>query len=114
MPVYIGGHTPVALRRTVRFADGWTSAMIGFAEFQAVHAQTSELLRAAGRQVDRFTFQVASADRYGLDGYRELAAAGATDVVTVPWLFYGVPLDGPLDAKQDGIRQFAADILQKW
>ena len=54
------------------------------------------------------------ADRYGLDGYKELEAAGATDIVTVPWVFYGVPMDGELEAKQDGIRQFAADVLEKW
>lgn len=114
VPVYIGGHSAVALRRTVRFGDGWTSAMIGFEEFTAVHSELTGMLRTAGRDPDGFTFQVASADRYGLAGYRELAAAGATDVVTVPWLFYGVPLDGDLAAKQDGIRQFAADVLDKW
>ena len=114
VPLYIGGHTPLALRRTVRFGDGWTSAMIGFEQFVEIHATTTEMLRAAGRPTQGFAFQVASADRYGLAGYRELAAAGATDVVTVPWLFYGVPLDGPLEAKQDGIRRFAADIVQKW
>jgi probable F420-dependent oxidoreductase len=114
VPVYIGGHTPVALRRTVRFGDGWTSAMIGFDDFRSVHAELTAMLQAAGRATDGFVFQVASADRYGLEGYRELAAAGATDVVTVPWLFYGVPLDADLPSKQDGIRQFAADVLDKW
>lgn len=114
VPVYIGGHTPVALRRTVRFGDGWTSAMIGFDDFCHVHTELTGMLRTAGRPTNDFTFQVASADRYGLDGYKELEAAGATDIVTVPWLFYGVPLDGELAAKQDGIRQFAADVLKKW
>ncbi len=114
VPVWIGGHTPVALRRTVRFGQGWTSAMITTDDFRGVHTELTGMLQAAGRDVDGFAFQVASADRYGLDGYRELAALGATDIVTVPWLFYGVPLDGPLDAKQDGLRQFAADVMEKW
>ena len=114
VPVYIGGHTPVALRRTVRFGDGWTSAMITADDFRTVTSELSGMLRAAGRESSGFAFQVASADRYGLDGYRELAELGATDIVTVPWLFYGVPLDGPVAAKQDGIRQFAADVIEKW
>ena len=114
VPIYIGGHTPVALRRAVRFGSGWTSAMIGFEEFCEVHSTLTEMLGSAGRPVEGFAFQVASADRYDMSGYRELAAAGATDVVTVPWLRYGVPLDGPLAAKQDGIRAFAAEIVQKW
>jgi probable F420-dependent oxidoreductase len=114
VPVYIGGHTPVALRRTVRFGDGWTSAMIGYDDFRRVHEELTGMLESAGRSAEGFAFQVASADRYGLDGYKELEAAGATDIVTVPWLFYGVPMDGELAAKQDGIRQFAADVVQKW
>lgn len=114
VPVYVGGHTPVALRRTVRFGDGWTSAMIGYDDLLAVHAELTGMLRAAGRPTDGFAIQVASADRYGLEGYRELAAAGATDIVTVPWLFYDVPMDGDLEAKQDGIRQFAAQVVSKW
>ncbi|MDP9100922.1 MAG: TIGR03619 family F420-dependent LLM class oxidoreductase [Actinomycetota bacterium] len=114
VPIYIGGHTEVALRRTVRFGDGWTSAMIGVGELAEVVTRVNDLLREAGRDPDGFAFQVASADRYGLDGYRELAALGATDIVTVPWVFYGVPLDGPLEAKQDGIRRFAADIIDRW
>jgi len=114
VPVYIGGHTPVALRRTVCFGDGWTSAMIGYDDFRSVHSELTGMLQAAGRSADGFAFQVASADRYGLDGYKELEAAGATDIVTVPWVFYGVPMNGDLEAKQDGIRQFAADVLEKW
>ncbi len=114
VPVYIGGHSPAALRRTVRFGDGWTSAMIGVEELTRVIATVTEMLHAAGRDPDGFAFQVASSDRYGLDGYRELAALGTTDIVTVPWVFYGVPLDGPLEAKQDGIRRFARDVIDAW
>lgn len=114
VPVYVGGHTGPALRRAVRFGSGWTTAMIGFEEFRTLHEDLMARLRAADRNPEEFAFQVASADRFGLEGYRELAAAGATDLVTVPWLFYGVPLDGELAAKQDGIRQFAAEVIDKW
>ena len=114
VPVWIGGHTPVALRRTARFADGWTSAMMGIEEFREVRGQILELLGAAGRSPDGFEFQIAPNDRFGLEGYKELEEAGATDVVTVPWLFYGVPWDGPLEDKLDGIRRFAKDVIAAW
>lgn len=114
VPVYVGGHTGVALRRTVRFGDGWTSAMLTYDDFLRVHEELSGMLTAAGRSTEGFAFQVASADRFGLEGYKELAAAGATDVVTVPWVFYGTPMAGELAAKQDGIRRFAADVIDKW
>ncbi|MCU1588651.1 MAG: Hydride transferase 1 [Frankiales bacterium] len=114
VPIYIGGHTPVALRRTVRFADGWTSAKISFDEFTALRLELDDLLLSAGRHLDGFTYQVAALDRWGLDGYKELEQVGATDVVAVPWMFYGVPWDGPLADKQDGIRKFAKDVIQAW
>jgi hypothetical protein len=34
--------------------------------------------------------------------------------VTIPWLFQGVPIDGPLQAKLDGIRQFQHDVIDRW
>ncbi len=114
VPIYVGGHTGVALRRTVRFGDGWTTALITFDEFVKVRAELEQMLADAGRDSTDFAYQVACTDRFGLDGYKELEAAGATDIVTVPWMFYGVPLDGDLEAKQDGIRQFARDVIEKW
>ena len=74
VPIYIGGHTPVALRRTVRFGDGWTSAMITLDEFQACGAELTTMLLTAGRPLEGFAYQVAPADRFGLDGYKELEA----------------------------------------
>jgi hypothetical protein len=88
--------------------------MITYEDFAALHTELTGMLQAAGKPTDGFAFQVASADRYGIDGYKELEAAGATDIVTLPWVFYGVPIDGDLEAKQDGIRQFAADVIEKW
>jgi probable F420-dependent oxidoreductase len=114
VPIYVGGHTEPALRRTVRFGDGWTSAMISYAELTELIPTVNEMLRAAGRDPHGFTFQVASSDRFGLDGYRELASIGVTDVVTIPWVFYGVPIDGPLDAKLDGLKRFAKDVIEQW
>jgi probable F420-dependent oxidoreductase len=114
VPIYVGGHTDVALRRTVRFADGWTSAMIRYDELRELIPKVNEMLAAAGRDPEGFVFQVASSDRFGLDGYRDLASIGVNDVVTIPWMFYGVGLDGPLEAKQDGIRRFAKDVIEQW
>jgi probable F420-dependent oxidoreductase len=114
VPIWVGGHTPVALRRTARFGDGWTSAMMGIDEFREVRGTLLDLLASAGRPTEGFEFQIAPNDRFGLEGYRELAEAGVTDVVTVPWLFYGVPWDGPLEDKVYGIRRFAKEVIEAW
>jgi probable F420-dependent oxidoreductase len=114
VPIWVGGHTPVALRRTARFADGWTSAMMGIDEFREVRGTLLDLLQSAGRPTEGFEFQIAPNDRFGLEGFKELAEAGVTDIVTVPWLFYGVPWDGPLEDKVYGIRRFAKEVIEAW
>jgi probable F420-dependent oxidoreductase len=114
VPVWIGGHTPVALRRTVRFGSGWTSAMMGHDEFAALHEELTDMLLTAGRPIEGFQFQVAPSDRFGLDGYKDLEKVGCTDIVTVPWLFYGASWDAPLEEKIDGIKRFSKDVISAW
>jgi probable F420-dependent oxidoreductase len=114
VPIWVGGHTPVALRRTVRFGQGWTSAMMGIEEFREVRGTLLDMLRSAGRPTEGFEFQIAPNDRFGLEGFKELDEAGVTDIVTVPWLFYGVPWDGPLEDKLDGVRRFAKEVIEAW
>jgi probable F420-dependent oxidoreductase len=113
VPIYVGGHTEVALKRAARVGDGWTSAMIKFDDLVDVMKRLDVLRQAHGRADEPFEIQAVCIDRYGLDGYRELREAGVTDAIVVPWLFYGVGFDGDLQAKKDGIRRFADDIIHK-
>jgi len=51
--VWIGGSSPVALHRTVRFGDGWLGAFLTPAEFAETSARLRELAAAAGRPMPR-------------------------------------------------------------
>jgi len=51
--VWIGGSSPVALRRTVRLGDGWLDALPTPAEFAATGARSRGLAEAAGRAMPR-------------------------------------------------------------
>ncbi len=113
VPVYVGGHTEPALRRAARTGDGWTSAMIAFDDLRAVIARLAELRAEYGRDREPFEIQAVCVDRFGVDGYRAQAEAGVTDAIVVPWVFYGVGLDGPLQDKKDGMKRFAAEIMGK-
>lgn len=113
VPVYVGGHTEPALRRAARTGDGWTSAMIKFDELRGVVERLGELRAEYGRAGTPFEIQAVCVDRFGVDGYRAQAEIGVTDAIVVPWVFYGVGFDGPLQDKKDGMKRFADEIMGK-
>lgn len=113
VPVYVGGHTEPALRRAARTGDGWTSAMIAFDDLRTVIDRLGELRAEYGRDGTPFEVQAVCVDRFGVDGYRAQAEIGVTDAIVVPWVFYGVGLDGPLQDKKDGMKRFADEIMGK-
>jgi probable F420-dependent oxidoreductase len=113
VPFYVGGHTPVALRRAARVGDGWTSAMIKFDDLRSVIEKLAVLRAEYERADEPYEIQAVCIDRFGLDGYRQQAEIGVTDAIVVPWLFYGVGFDGPLAAKKDGLRRFADEVISR-
>jgi probable F420-dependent oxidoreductase len=111
VPFYIGGHTEVALRRAARVGDGWASAMMKFEDLKQTIGRLHELRDEYGRGSEPFEIQAVCIDRFGLDGFRQLAEIGVTDVITMPWAFDGHSYDADLAPKQDSIAKFADQIL---
>lgn len=107
VPFYVGGHTDVALRRAARIGDGWTSAMMTCEQLRETIAKLTALREEYGRADTPFEFQAVCIDKFGVDGHRELAAAGVTDNIVIPWVFDGLGFDAPLTAKQDSLKRFA-------
>ncbi len=107
VPIYVGGHTDVALRRAVRVGDGWSSAMLTCLEASEIIGKLQAMLAEADRADDPFEFQVVCIDKFGVDGHRELVEAGVTDNIVMPWMFDGLGFDAPLQAKQDSLKRFA-------
>ncbi|MFF3574381.1 TIGR03619 family F420-dependent LLM class oxidoreductase [Nocardia jiangxiensis] len=112
VPFYIGGHTGPALRRAARVGDGWTSAMMKYDDIVSTIAELTKLRAEYGRVADPFEIQVVCIDRFGKSGYEELAAAGVTDSIVVPWIFDGLGFDSELSAKQDSLRRFADQYIE--
>ncbi|OBA86213.1 LLM class F420-dependent oxidoreductase [Mycobacteriaceae bacterium 1482268.1] len=107
VPFYIGGHTDAALKRAARVGNGWTSAMLKGAELAEIIGKLKKLLAENDRADDPFEFQAVCIDKFGIDGHRELAEAGVTDNIVMPWIFDGLGFDAPLSAKQDSVKRFA-------
>lgn len=107
VPFYVGGHTQVALKRAARIGDGWTSAMMTCEQLATTISALKALLAENGRADVLFEYQAVCIDKFGVDGHRDLAAAGVTDNIVIPWIFDGLGFDAPLDKKQDSLKRFA-------
>ncbi len=118
VPIYIGGHKPVGLRRAARLADGWCSANTSEAELRGYLADLRRALAEFGRDPERFEIHAMCIDARDLDGFKRLEALGVTDAIAMPWLLYGAgsgALDEPhtLDDKLDAVKRFADEIIAK-
>jgi probable F420-dependent oxidoreductase len=114
VPFFIGGHTEVALRRAARVSDGWTSAMMKVDDLRDTIGRLAALRAEYGRAEVAFEIQAVCIDRFGLDGYREQAEIGVTDIVTQPWVFDGVGFGDPIGPKKDAIKKFADEIISRF
>ena len=98
----------------VPFYVGWTSAMMKFDEIAATVTRLGELLEASGRSLaDRgdgkpFAIQVVCLDKFGTRGFTELAEAGVTDIIVMPWMVEGHGFDCSTEQKLESISNFGA------
>lgn len=107
VPFYVGGHTEVALKRAAKISDGWTSAMMKCSELADTVTQLNTLRAEYGRSDLPFEIQAVCIDKFGVDGHRELAAAGVTDNIVIPWLMDGLSFDAPIEKKKDSLKRYA-------
>lgn len=112
VPIYVGGHSKPGLRRAAKYADGWASAMTTKTQLLGYIEQLTALRQQYGRAEVPFEIQAVCTDVYDADGYRALQEAGVTEIVTIPWMMYGVPINGDLDAKLDGVKRYAEKLVQ--
>ena len=113
IPILIGGHADVALRRAARVGDGWMHAGLGdgMPVDQAI-ARINELRAEYGREKEPFEFHVISMDAYTLDGVKKLEDMGVTDAIVG---FRNAYEDDhmPLQQKIDAIKGFADNVIAK-
>lgn len=112
IPIMVGGVSEAALRRAAR-NDGWVSDLHTIEELAEIRQKIEGYREEYGRSDVPFSMYGAAKDAWDLDGYRRLAAAGVTHLITMPWYFYDGP-EADLAGKVEGLKRFADDIIAKW
>ena len=112
VPVMVGGVSDVALRRAAR-NDGWVSDLHTVEELREIRAKLDGYRKEYGRDHLPFSVFGSARDAWDMDGYRRLADAGVTHLITMPWYFYA-GAEADLAGKVDGIKRFADDVIAKW
>lgn len=113
IPIWIGGISEPAMRRSARLGDGWVSDLQTSEDIirsiEKIQAWRAEL----GRQNEPFEVMATPNDAYDVDGYKRLEDAGVTHILTMPWPFYHGETD-ELEKKIDGVKRYADDIISKF
>lgn len=109
VPVYIGGLSRIALRRAAR-NDGWISDLISTEQARDHRITIDEERERLGRADTDFSMFVSLNDAVTVEQFAAAAEVGVTDLITMPWAYYG-GFDLPLEAKIEGMHRFAEEIM---
>ncbi|MCH7600733.1 MAG: TIGR03619 family F420-dependent LLM class oxidoreductase [Myxococcales bacterium] len=112
VPIYGGGVSEPALRRAATLCDGWASEIQTTEELDIIMGKLRAYRSDSPKAGEPLGICAALRDVYDVDGYRSMAERGVTELITVPWLFYG-DASQSCTQKCDGIRRFADEVISK-
>ena len=112
IPLLGGGLSKPALRRVGRLLDGWVSDLHSAEELAAIVTEIRRQRAEYGRSDEPLQIVAACTDAFGVDGYRRLEEIGVTHVLTKPWVFHGATDASPAADKAEGLKRFAAEIIE--
>ena len=110
VPIYVGGHSDAGIRRAARAGDGWIGAQCSADEVTEHVGRLRAALDAEGRAGEPFEIKATPIVPATVDDMAGLAAAGLTDVITVPWYFSGGDPNDP-QHQLDSVAWFAETVI---
>ena len=104
VPVWVGGDSPVALRRAARLGDGWHSAGTSLADLPKKLRVLDEALATAGRERRDFVVSAFPTDRFTIEVVRQFAAHGVNHLMVPVFSFDAAKV-------RQRLEQIARDVI---
>ena len=113
VPILIGGHADIALKRAARH-DGWVHAGGSHEEMVVAINRIKALRVELGKTMDDFDIHVGSSLAFNVDGIKKLEALGVTTVsVGFHDIYSGQPDTSTLEEKIAQLHWYAQEIILK-
>jgi hypothetical protein len=115
VPILIGGHSKLALKRAARVGDGWISAGLSLEETKSLIDQINRYREEFGTlNHPNYQFQVMGEAAYSPEGIKKLEELGATEVIVAFRNTYeGGPDERTLDGMIAEINWYAEEVINK-
>lgn len=112
IPIWLGGQTPVALKRAARLGDGWIGTFYSPAETANYVKKLAQLRQEFGRENAAFEITLAVNEPLSVDLCKRLEDTGVTSLVLWPPFYL---LGGPstIEQKRKVIESIANEIIAK-
>jgi probable F420-dependent oxidoreductase len=112
VPIIVGGHSDIALRRAAQRGDGWVGVYYTREELRAYMARLDRLRAEAGRLDQPFEVIAAVTDALPHPGVVEqLEGMGVTTLMTSAWMIEGLT-NASLDDNRRALDTFATKYIE--
>ena len=115
VPILIGGHSDLALKRAAKLGDGWISAGVTIDEAKTMIGKINQYRDEFGTLCnENYQFQIMSEAGYSADGVKQLQELGVTEVIIAFRNAYeGGEDNRTLDGMIAEINWFAEEVINK-
>jgi probable F420-dependent oxidoreductase len=114
VPILLGGHADVALKRAARIGDGWIHAGGDAKTLKGYIDKLNTFRQEYGTENKPFEIHAITADAFSVDGVKRLEDVGVTEcIVGFRDAYKGQPDDKSIEEKIGMLRWFADTIISK-